>query len=196
VTALPDDPPPDEHTVPFDPNHYHTVADFAALPEDNSLRYELQEGVIVVSPRPAYVHQVVSGELYLQVRPQLPRDLAIVQELDVDLQLPTPRVRIPDLIILPKDVARRDGLKRASDILVAIEILSPGSVDLDTKVKPMEYADAGIPHAWLIDPRPPITATVFHLVDGEYQESQRAEHTLTVSAPCELTIDLDALRPD
>lgn len=183
--------------MPFDPRHYYTVAEFAALPEDNSLRYELQEGRIVVSPRPAYDHQVVSGELYVQLRSQLPRDLAIVQELDVDLQLATPRVRVPDLVVLSKAAARRPGMKRASDVLVCIEILSPGSIDIDSKVKPMEYADAGIPNFWLIDPRPPvITATVHHLVGSDYEESQRAEHALTVTEPCEVTVDLDALLPD
>lgn len=181
--------------LPFDPHHYYTVDEFAALPEDTSLRYELQEGVIVVSPRPAYAHQAASGELYLQLRPQLPANLAVVQELDVDLQLPTPRVRVPDLVIMNRAATRRSGLARASDVLVAIEIVSPGSVDLDTKIKPMEYADAGIPHFWLIDPRRPVVAAISNLIDGNYEESQRAEHAFRVSAPCDLTIDLDALLP-
>lgn len=76
-----------------------------------------------------------------------------------------------------------------------MEILSPGSVRTDTLVKPMEYADAGIPHLWLIDLEPPVTATVYRLVDGEYRESLRAEKVLEVADPCPLRIDLDELLP-
>jgi hypothetical protein len=47
----------------------------------------------------------------------------------------------------------------------------------------------------LIDPKPPVTATVYRLVGGEYHESQRAEHVLEVDQPCSLRIDLDALLP-
>jgi Uma2 family endonuclease len=58
----------------------------------------------------------------------------------------------------------------------------------------MDYADAGIPHLWLIDPDRPVSATVLTLVDGEYEESQRAEHGFTVTEPFPLTIELDKLR--
>ena len=183
-------------TLPFDPRHYYTVEEFAALPEDNSMRYELQEGRIVMRPRPGYEHMTVSGQLYLQLRPQLPQDLSIAQELDVDLQLSTPRVRIPDLVLMSKTAAQRPGMKRADDVLLCIEILSPGSIDLDSKIKPMEYADAGIQHFWLVDPRPPVTATVYRLIGSDYEESQRAEHEFTVTEPCDLTVDLDTLLPD
>jgi hypothetical protein len=40
-----------------------------------------------------------------------------------------------------------------------------------------------------------VTATVYRLVGGEYQESQRAEHVLEVDQPCPLRVDLDALVP-
>lgn len=182
--------------LPFDPRHYYTVAEFAALPEDTSYRYELQEGTIVVSPRPSYDHMIVSGELYRQLRPQLPGNLAVAQELDLDLQLATPRVRVPDLMVVSKSGAHRNSMIRASDVALCIEIISPGSVDLDSKIKPMEYADAGIPNFWLIDPRPPVTATIYRLIDADYEESQRAEHRFAVMEPCELSVDLDALLSD
>jgi Uma2 family endonuclease len=80
-------------------------------------------------------------------------------------------------------------------VVVAVEILSPGSVRTDTVVEPMEYADAGIPHFWLIDPAPPVTATVYRLIEGEYEESLRAEKVLQVEEPCPLRIELDELLP-
>lgn len=181
--------------LPFDPRHSYTVAEFAALPEDTSARYELQDGVIVMSANPAKEHMIISYQLFGQVNPQLPRDLFSVGEIDVDLQLSSPVVRIPDFLIARRGALGQPGLTKASDVLLVVEIVSPSSKHMDTKIKPLEYADAGIPNFWLVDPRPPVTATVYHLVDGDYEESQRAEGTFTVDEPCPLTVDLDALLP-
>lgn len=175
---------------------WYTVEEFAALPEDNSMRYELLEGRIVASPRPALAHMAVIHELYVQLRPQLPKGLLAFSEIDVDLQLDPPVVRIPDLVVLDARVVDRPGLVKASDVVLAVEVVSPNSIRTDTKIKPMEYADAGIPHLWLIDPARPVTVMSYQLVDGNYEESQRAVHTLWVTEPCALRIDLDSLLPD
>jgi Uma2 family endonuclease len=79
----------------YDPRHRYTVAEFAALPEDNTARYELQEGVIVVSPRPARHHMDVLFELAVQLRAQLPATLRARIKIDVDLELDPPVVRGP-----------------------------------------------------------------------------------------------------
>jgi Uma2 family endonuclease len=130
-----------------------------------------------------------------QLDPQLPHDLDVLPEVDVELESLPSTVRVPDLIIARTAVYDRENLTRSSDVVVAVEIVPPGSVRTDSVVKPMEYADAGIPHFWLIDREPPVTATIYRLVDGEYQESQRAEHILEVDQPCPLRVDLDALLP-
>jgi Uma2 family endonuclease len=182
-------------SLPFRPAHRYSVAEFAALPEDTSATYELQEGLLVVSPRPAPAHMLAIGELYAQLRGQLPAGLLAIPEIDVQLEGVPTTVRVPDLVIVDMDAYDHTALARSSQVVVAVEVLSPGSVRTDTVVKLMEYADAGIPHFWLIDPEPPVTATVYRLVDGEYQESQRAENVLEVDQPCRLRIDLDALLP-
>lgn len=181
--------------LPFDPNHYYTVEEFVALPEDSSAHYELQDGVVVVSPKPAKEHMFASFKLFGQIDGQLPEGLVAVGEIDVDLELETPVVRAPDLLIARSDAFGRRGIARASDVLLAVEILSPSSVRTDTLHKPLDYADAGIPSYWVIDADAPVTATIYHLVDGEYEESQRASGRFTVSEPCPLIIDLDALLP-
>jgi Uma2 family endonuclease len=181
--------------VPYDLRRLYTVEEYLDLSEDNSFHYELQDGVIVISPRPGWHHQVVSGGLFVQIRPQLPAELATAPSVEIDLQLPTPTVRTPDLVVI-RSSARRQEIIRASDVLLAVEILSPGSIYIDTTIKPIEYANAGIPNLWVVDPRPPIvTATVYRLYEHGYEESQRAKHTFTVDEPCPLTIDLDALLP-
>lgn len=179
--------------LPYDPRHRYTVDEFAALPVDRTARYELQEGAVVVSPRPARLHMNVLGKLFFQLTEQLPADLRAWIEIDIDLELDTPVVRVPDIVVTNHPVRYEVPITKAADVVLAVEIISPGSVRTDTMVKPMEYADAGIPNLWLVDPRPPVTATVYRLVGHEYEESSRAEHALVTDHPSPLRIDLDAL---
>jgi hypothetical protein len=61
------------------PRRLLTLADWEALPEDNSTHYELQEGVLVASPRPARPHQKALAQLIVHIgatilsRTDLPR---------------------------------------------------------------------------------------------------------------------------
>jgi Uma2 family endonuclease len=179
--------------LPYDPRHRYTAAEFAALPEDTSAIYELQEGVIVMSPRPARDHMKVLLELAVQIREQLPVTLQVLIEVDVDLELDPPVVRVPDLVVTNHPLKDAAPVTKASDVVLAVEIISPGSVRTDTRFKPIEYADAGIPHLWLVDPQPPVTVTAYRLAGDHYEESQRAEHALVTAEPCELHVDLDFL---
>jgi Uma2 family endonuclease len=180
--------------LPYNLNRLYTAAEFALLPEDNSFRYELQDGVITVRPRPANLHMKVLLRLGAQIDGQLPGNLDVLHEVKIDLGLSAPLVRVPDLVVLPSNFDHQ-GPNKASDILLAVEILSPGSIRLDTKDKPIDYAEAGIQNFWIVDPQPPVTATIYRLSGDNYEESQRAEHTFTVDEPYPLTIDLDALLP-
>lgn len=45
------------------PGRLMTLDEFVALPEDNAYRYELQEGVLVVSPRALRKHQLAAFRL-------------------------------------------------------------------------------------------------------------------------------------
>src|SRR6266478_7376399 len=54
-----------------------TVADLDRIPDDGR-RYELMDGALIVSPRPATVHQVVAGRLYSVLSSACPEDLCVV----------------------------------------------------------------------------------------------------------------------
>ena len=183
-----------------------TVAEYAALPEyTDGLRIELVEGNLVMSPRPITVHQYCIHELLYQLRDQVPGALLAVAEVDVDLGLVPPAqpgfVRIPDLVVIPRESMdrqrRQGGLLHASEVTLAVEVISPGSRRLDTIVKRDEYADAGIPHYWVVDlgepdDRPQLTA---HHLAGEfgYAEAGPVGGTFTATEPFPVRIDLDAL---
>lgn len=177
----------------FDFHRRYTVAEFAALPEDASARYELQDGCLVVSRNPPRQHQHVMAELSWQIDAQLPASLTVVPAIEIDLRLAAPVVRVPDLVVIPRMQVTEPGILAASTVALAVEVVSDHTLRTDTRIKPLDYADAGIPNLWLVDPSPPVTATILTLVDGGYQKSQRTEHSFTVTQPRPLTIDLDSL---
>jgi Uma2 family endonuclease len=56
------------------------------------------------------------------------------------------------------------------DLLLVIEIVSPGSEAVDAMVKRQEYARAGIPRYWVVDRDPAQTVTLHRIgQNGEYE---------------------------
>jgi Uma2 family endonuclease len=74
--------------------------------------------------------------------------------------------RIPDLIVWSKTQAEGVWLPVA-DVLLVVEIISPGSEATDTVAKRTEYAGAGIPQYWTVDQDPAQTASMYQL-DGDH----------------------------
>ncbi|WP_028934789.1 Uma2 family endonuclease [Pseudonocardia spinosispora] len=188
--------------LPTPPGRLLTVAEFAALGEDDQCRWELQEGNLTLSPSPTPRHVRASGRLLIQLDPQMPDDVCVLQDIDIDLQLTAPSrpgwVRRPDLVLVTKRamdrVEREGGLLRADEIQLVIEIVSPGSRRIDRVVKRGEYADAGIPRYWIVDLDEPASLLPLHQA-GElgYANDHEATGTFTTTAPYPLTINLNDL---
>lgn len=192
--------------LPLPPQRLLTVADYLALGEDpDGVRHELQEGVLVMSARPMPDHQLCQRRISRQLEDQMPDGLEVLPEVDVDLQLVAEgqpaTVRAPDLVVVRRTalerVRRERGLLRAADVVLAVEIISPGSRRVDTVLKHSEYADAGIPHYWVVDlgePGDRITLTAHHLA-GEfgYADPGSVAGVFTTTEPFPVRVDLDAL---
>jgi Uma2 family endonuclease len=188
--------------LPLQPPRLLTVAEFAALDEAHDGRYELQEGNVVMSPSPPPEHQLYQQELQVQLHSQVPGHLKVVPAVDIDLEIVPPSrpgfVRIPDVVVVTTEGIRRrrqeGGLLRASEVVLAIEILSLGSQRTDRSIKHAEYADAGIPHYWIvdIDSRPSLIAC--HLA-GEfgYVDASPVSGIFTADEPFPVRLDLDRL---
>jgi Uma2 family endonuclease len=190
--------------VPELPGHLLTVEAYGALGEDDRYGSELQEGNLVVSPNPAPDHMIAMGELFAQLRQELPAGLRVILDVDVDLEL-APRgepgfVRRPDLVVVPQsavDRIRRDGgILRASDTLVIVEIVSPGSRRTDHVIKRGEYADAGIPHYWIVELDSPVTLIDCHLAaQFGYQDPGPVTGRFVTTEPFPVGLSLDGLLP-
>nr|BFE76415.1 hypothetical protein GCM10020092_097160 [Actinoplanes digitatis] len=77
--------------------------------------------------------------------------------------------RISDLTLWSAPQARSVWLP-LTDLLLAVEIVSPGSAVMDEVVKVREYAAAGIPRYWMVERDAAQTVTLHVLgADGAYE---------------------------
>ena len=167
-----------------------TVADLEAMPDDGN-RYELIDGVLVVSPSPGIPHQWALLELYAVLRAGCPDDLKVLCA-PLDVLAPDTAVQ-PDIL-----VARRSDLTgKYLEVppLLAVEVLSPSNRVYDLNVKFARYEVAGIPSYWVVDPDE-LRLIAWKLRDGRYVEVADVAdgddwHTRT---PFELTISPARLR--
>lgn len=178
------------------PDHLLSLEEFIELPEDNSRRIELQEGVLIVSPRAAALHQRVVFRMMMALHRQLPPGWEAIDDMEVITQPGFPAcVRVPDVVIVPEDAVSANSPRFAADqVLVAVEIISPGSRRTDTRTKPYEYAEAGIPYYWVVDLDEPLSLAAYHLA-GEFgcQEAPAVTGMFETSEPFPLRIDLTEL---
>lgn len=83
---------------------------------------------------------------------------------------------------------------RASEVLLVVEITSPGSYRTTTVAKRADYADAGIPRYWIVDIEEPVSLVDCHLTEEfGYMDNATATGTFTTTEPFPMTIDLDRL---
>lgn len=182
---------------------FYTVGEYAALSETEQ-RTELQEGSILMSPSPQRRHVLGARALAGQIQGQLPAgsDLEVLTGIDLDLGLVPPAepgtVRQPDIIVgdgVAFERAEDNGeTTRASDVVLVVEFVSPGSRRMDYKLKRAEYAEAGIPHYWIVDVKDPISVQVCELTDTSgYVDVGEAIGGFTTTQPFPMSIDLAGL---
>ncbi len=132
-----------------------TFAEYEKLPEKEGVRYELDEGTLLMEPSPALNHnlirQRIAGHLTQFVRSH---SLGIVVE-EMDFRLGTDTVRNPDVAFITSDHLRNID-PYASPVegapALAIEVISPSNLAQDTAKKVRQYLEAGSLAVWLVYP--------------------------------------------
>lgn len=153
-----------------------TRADLDRMPDDGH-RYELIDGVLIVSPAPRIRHQDVVAEMYVLLRTACPSDLKVLFA-PVDVAIADDTVMQPDLLVARRaDFTERD-LPTAP--VLAIEVLSPSTRAFDLLLKKDRLQRAGCAHYWVVDPDL-LAITTWQLVDGVYAESGTATGAETLS---------------
>jgi Uma2 family endonuclease len=149
-----------------------TVADLDLTPDDGC-RYELDDGVLVVSPAPVTLHQRVLHRLEVLL------DAACPPEFEL---LPGPGVvmseiqyRIPDLVVVRADTVGFAHKNVTKPPELVVEIASPSTAHYDRGRKKAVYAEFGIPAYWIVVPDPDQPSlTAYTLTQAKYTEADRA----------------------
>lgn len=155
-----------------------TVGDLDRLPDDGR-RYELLDGVLVVSPRPTTVHQLAALRLATLLDSLCPADLCVLPE--PALQLSADTEFDPDVVVVHwEDVG---GAKLTAPPLLAVEIRSPSTALIDLNRKKAAYQRFGVPSYWIVVPDPlEPSVTAYELRDGQYVTLGTATDRETLSA--------------
>jgi Uma2 family endonuclease len=166
-----------------------TVTEFDRLPHDGR-RYELLDGVLVVSPRPTTVHQFAAARLFRMLDQACPEDLCVLPEPAVELDSLSELA--PDLVVVHLDDV--GGAKFSEPPLLVVEVRSPSTAMIDLGRKKAAYERFGVPSYWVVNPNPARPEiTVFELRDGEYMTREKTAEPFTVTWPFPVTITPAAL---
>lgn len=157
-------------TLPF--GRPLTRADLEDLPDDGH-RYELIDGVLIVSPGPQLPHQDMVGNLYLLLRAACPAHLKVVLAPFAVALADDTEVQ-PDLLVADRTQFTIKELPGPP--LLAIEVLSPSTRRIDLLLKRDRLQSAGVPSYWLVDPED-CSVTVLELQHGVYVEAARVVGT-------------------
>lgn len=161
-------------------------ADLDTMPDDGH-RYELLDGMLIVSPAPRIVHQRALFTLSRIVADASPDRLDVLFA-PVDVVLADDTVLQPDLVVAAtEDFTDRD-LPVAP--VLAVEVLSPSTRSYDLLLKKERLQRSGCAHYWVVDPDEP-SITAWTLEHGRYVQTARAAgddlFTVTAPFPVELT---------
>jgi Uma2 family endonuclease len=129
------------------------VLDLIARNPLTTPRYELVDGVLLVTPSPSGMHQIAVGKLYVLLTAYLDSESAVGEAFhspsDVE---PEPGATVgPDVFVVPPDEAKRIRRERpVRRLILAVEMLSPGDRSGDRGRK-RELYQRTIPEYWIVD---------------------------------------------
>ena len=130
------------------------VRDLIAAAPLATPRYELVDGELLVTPSPALPHQMAVSRLLIALTTYLDRErVGAVIPSPSDVELEPQFVTQPDIFAVPRNEWRRvmaEGLP-IRQLLLAVEVLSPGTARADRRVKLRLYQRQRVPEYWIVD---------------------------------------------
>ncbi len=157
---------------------------------------EFSYGIVEVLSMPSYAHQLVTAWLFEALKAFVRGGgLGTVVFAPMRLRLWAGKYREPDLLFMFKHHRHRIHAQYWDGADLVMEVVSPDDPTRDLETKRREYAQAGIPEYWLVNPLDE-TITVFRLpedalvyaIHGVYDRSSVAESALLPG----FTVDVDA----
>lgn len=135
----------------FPPRGEWTEDDYLSLPNNRGV--ELADGFLEFLPAPTESHHLVVGYLYRAFHAFVAtHELGLVLFVGIPVRLWANTMRQPDVVFLHRDHAQRRRSKYWEGADLVVEVVSPKGRKRDVDVKRAEYAQAGIPEYWIVDP--------------------------------------------
>ena len=132
-------------TVPL-----YTVEDLERFPDDGN-RYELLDGVLLVTPHAAAGHQVVANRIQFEVSASLQKPgLAHVVGPGAVVRMPRTQLQ-PDILVYPARFSPKTDWRNITEHWLAVEVLSRSSRVYDRDFKRDAYFALGLRQVWLVD---------------------------------------------
>ena len=171
---------------------------YFALPDDDGPRCELVKGRLELLPMPTRWHESIADYLFERLKARLGRWNAYGGGYRLRIRANVPRR--PDDFRFPDAMASLDcegwGEKFATAATLVAEVVSgdPRDRERDFEAKRRDYAEAGVPEYWIVDPEAR-TVTVLALDGGSYREAGRyaAGQTAASLAVEGFVVDVDEL---
>ena len=142
-----------------------TEEQYLAMSDHSRRLLEFADGFIEVLPMPTDKHQAISQFIFLALLAFIQRLGGKVQYAPLRLQIRPGKHREPDILLVrdANDPRRQNRYWLGADLVV--EIVSPDDPERDIKVKRIDYAEAGIPEYWIVDPEDETIAVLW--LEGE-----------------------------
>lgn len=166
--------------------------EYLALPDDG-FRYELIDGVMVMSPSPAPKHQRILAVLIAQLEVYLERNPLGAVFPETDVRFSPELVYRPELVYLTNVNLPMGDAPITSVPDMVCEIISPDSRRQDTETKRGDYERFGVQEYWLIDPERK-SLTFLRLEAGRYLDAIHDESTYRSAAVPGFILDLARIR--
>jgi Uma2 family endonuclease len=140
--------------------------DYLLLTERTNRLMEFNEGQIEILPTPTTAHQRIVRYL-IGLLMSLAGNRGEVLFAPLRVRLRNGKFREPDVVFMLSEHSSRIGNQFWEGADLVMEIVSEDDPERDLNTKRREYADAGIPEYWIIDPRTQ-TITVLKLQEQQY----------------------------
>jgi len=127
-----------------------TIDDLDRFPDDGN-RYELLDGVLIVTPAPNAAHQIIAGRLQTRLSEALawPGHAHVVGPGAI---VRAPRTQLePDILVYPSRFSPRTDWRKITEHWLAVEVLSRSSRIYDRDVKRAAYFSLGVQQVWIVD---------------------------------------------
>jgi Uma2 family endonuclease len=174
------------------PNQGHwTEADYLGLSTNHLV--EFSSGVLEVPEMPSDRHQAIVAFLFSRLMAFVAAGrLGTVRFAPLPVRLWPGKFREPDVLFMRAEHTDRitEAYWGVPDLVM--EVVSPGTRQVDSVIKLREYAEAGIPEYWLVDPEAE-TISLYVLAASTYERKSEARPRDTVRsvavAGFEITVD-------